>query len=465
MVNYTNTYIKLPQRFHVTAKAAAFPNCKLIAFNYDLAKNYLNLDLGALSEQELAMYFSGQVDDVGLSPISLVYAGHQFGHFNPQLGDGRALLLGEVINNCGQRFDLQLKGSGPTSFSRNGDGKSAIGPVIREYLVSEAMYHLGVPTTRALCAVATGEEVQRETTIPGAVFTRVAASHIRIGTFEFFASRQDTDAIKVLADYTIERHYPQIKNDESKYLKLIELVAKNWSEMVSKWMALGFIHGVMNTDNMAVSGETIDYGPCAFMDEFKFDKTFSFIDKQGRYSYNNQIPIAKWNLGRFASCLIPLVDTEKVQAVFDRCLPFYDDAWLAQMSKKLGIESPIQEDEKLINNWLSFLEKHELDFTLSFNHLGNNSNFFDHLDGYVDFKNDWQKRNPDLELMKKSNPELIPRNHQIEAAIQLAIKGDYSLFERLHEIFKSPFQVEEENRIFTLPPEKEERVKNTFCGT
>lgn len=455
MIEFNNTYIRLPKDFYQQVKADSFPNSTLIAFNEDLAQE-LGLNIRP-NDQSLVSLFAGQ--DKSIDSIAMVYAGHQFGHFNPRLGDGRALLLGEVLNPKGRRFDIQLKGSGPTKYSRNGDGKSAIGPVIREYLVSEAMFHLGIPTTRALCAIATNEEVYRETPIPGGILTRVASSHIRIGTFEYFASIGDHQNLKILADYTIDRHYPSASESDKPYYALIESCAKNWSKLIAKWMSVGFIHGVMNTDNMAISGETIDFGPCAFMDDFQFNRVYSYIDRHGRYAYGNQINIGKWNLSRFASALLPLLgDVEEVQKFLEKLYSLYDQAFLDAMSHKLGYESAPKEQ---IIAFLELLERHQLDFTNTFYLLSTEP---DRLGEFGDFK-EWQRgwTAPDTGLMLAANPKIIPRNHQIEKAIQAAQNQDYDYFKFLHESYKQPFTSTVEE--LRAPPQAHEVVKNTFCGT
>ncbi len=401
----------------------------------------------------------------------MAYSGHQFGHFNPTLGDGRALLLGEVVTSNNMRFDVQLKGSGQTPYSRSGDGRSALGPVIREYLVSEAMHALGVPTTRALCAVRSGEQVYRETPQPGGIFTRVASSHIRIGTFEFLASRGDYEGLKALADYTIKRHYPKARDQANPYLALIDCTAKAWASLIAKWLSLGFIHGVMNTDNMAVSGETIDYGPCAFMDNYSHARVYSFIDRHGRYAYGNQINIGKWNLGRFASALLPIVDTDSDQAIkqtqelLDSTYRYYDQAWLVEMSKKFGIENPVHTDQALIVEFLELLERHDLDFTDSFIKLTHSREKLEAYDGFPPFLKKWLGRSPNFEFMKISNPYLIPRNHQIERAIQASLNRDDSVFKLLNEVYKSPFSSTHQGKEYALAPKPEQRIKNTFCGT
>lgn len=455
MIEFNNTYTNLPPEFYQRVKAEDFPNPTLIAFNEELA-----LELGLnikLNDDSLAHLFSGQ--DKSIDSIAMVYAGHQFGHFNPRLGDGRALLLGEVVTPKGQRFDIQLKGSGPTKYSRNGDGRSAIGPVVREYLVSEAMFHLGIPTTRALCAVATNETVYRETPLPGAILTRVASSHIRIGTFEYFAGIEDYASLKILADYAIDRHYPKTKDSQKPYFALLEACAKNWSNLIAQWMRVGFIHGVMNTDNMSICGQTIDYGPCAFMDHFKFDKVFSYIDRRGRYSYQNQINIGKWNLSRFASALLPLLGkTEEVQEFLERLYPLYDQAWLSVMTSKLGL---IETNREQILDFLSFLESNRLDFTNAFYDLTVAPDSLTQYEGFKDWSKKWSS--PNIEKMKLANPKIIPRNHHIQKAIELAESGDYSYLKFLHESYKHPYSSAVEE--LRVPPQAHEVVTTTFCGT
>lgn len=471
MFNFNNTYSKLSDNFFYHVKPEDFPKSSLIIYNEDLAK-----ELGAqeLEHSEILQYLSGQRLINNEEPISMAYAAHQFGHFVPQLGDGRAMLLGEVVSN-GVRRDIQLKGSGQTPFSRNGDGKSALGPVLREYIVSEAMYHLGVPTTRALAAVSTNEPVYRNGAEPGGILTRVAASHIRIGTFQFFAAKEDLKSLKELADYTIQRHYPEIKeliNDRSRevYLRLIQEVAKKHAKLVSSWMGLGFIHGVMNTDNMSLSGETIDFGPCAFMDEFQFNKVFSSIDRQGRYNYQNQIPIAQWNLYRFAECLIPLIDNDqniaidKVTKTLEDSLKYYDQQWLMTMANKLGISDYDEQTREIITDWLTYLHDNELDFTISFRTLTEDINSFAQFSERIRAKQGEGAQ----ELMNKSNPVYIPRNHQIEKVIDMAYEADFSHFFKMCEMVKEPFlrrEEYEEFEEFERAPQKSERVKATFCGT
>jgi uncharacterized protein YdiU (UPF0061 family) len=461
MFDFKNTFIENPSSFYSFVKAEKLENPQLIVFNYDLAKELTGIDFNKYSNKELANYFSGQ--DQTIESIAHAYCGHQFGHLNPTLGDGRAMLLGEVVTSKIKRYDIQLKGSGKTPYSRNGDGKSALGPVIREYLVSEAMHTLGVPTTRALSAVNTNEKVFRQTPEPGGILTRVACSHIRIGTFEYYAIREDFEAIKILADYSIERHYPDCKND---YLKFIESIAKNWATMIGKWMSLGFIHGVMNTDNMAISGETIDFGPCAFMDTYSENKVFSSIDRNGRYAYNNQTNIGKWNLYKFASCFIHLVEVEKIEALLKNLDDIFEQSWLIEMAKKFGIEKPIPEDKELINSFLKILEDNKLDFTQSFTSLTYDNDFFEKYDAYDEFKKKWEKRidiDQAQKNMKEINPFIIPRNHHVQKAIEMSYLGDYSYFKELNLAYKEPFN--SNNIELMKAPLKNEVVTATFCGT
>jgi uncharacterized protein YdiU (UPF0061 family) len=464
MIPFNNTYINLPENFYAEVTPKSFDRAKLILLNEALLEE---LQIDTNDKDELTKIFSGQVLHQKSQPLAQAYAGHQFGNFVPQLGDGRAVLLGEVLSKSNSRFDIQLKGSGMTPFSRGGDGKSSLGPVLREYIVSEAMYHLGIPTTRALAAIETGETVIRQMPTPGGLFTRVASSHIRVGTFQYLACRGDIEGIKELTDYTIKRHYPNLNSSKSPYLDFIQEVAKKQARLVAKWMAVGFIHGVMNTDNMSVSGETIDFGPCAFMDEFKFNKVFSSIDRYGRYAYNNQIKIAQWNLYRLAECLIPIIDDDEnkaikyIQETLESSIQYYDQFWLEEMVKKFGIENPNQGDRELINDWLNYLEENELDFTIAFRELSKD------LNSHPKFKDRILERQSEssIELMLKTNPIYIPRNHQIERAIENAYNGDFQLFYKLTEVVKTPFNRSENYEEFEKAPQKEERVTATFCGT
>ncbi len=489
MFRFDNTYTRLPEAFFSRTAAARVPRPQLIKWNHELAAELMSTS-PEYAAGELADFFSGNRLLPGSEPIALAYAGHQFGGFVPSLGDGRALLLGEVISSRGQRFDLQLKGSGRTPFSRGGDGKAPLGPVLREYLVSEAMHHLGLPTSRALAAVGTGEPVYRERALPGAVLTRVASSHIRIGTFEYFASRQDHENLRILLDYTIDRHYPQIRGEPEAPLLFFRKAGQLQAELVSSWMALGFIHGVMNTDNMSVAGETIDYGPCAFMDEFSNDRVYSYIDQGGRYAYSNQVPIVLWNLSRLAECLLPLMpqDSREAVRILEKELmstkEFLERRVHEKMCCKLGIyvgsyAGPGQQDKELLKKWLAYLETEKLDYTLSFRNLAGllqereYPGLFKPSHEFKDFYGKWRSRvlQQGLEAeeiknrMNEHNPVFIPRNHKIEQAIEAGNQGDLSLFHEMNELLKNPYQEQDDFQDYTLPPSPEEVVANTFCGT
>jgi len=471
-VNFDNSYAKLPEHFYARVSPAPAPEPQLLAWNQELAEE---LGLGHLGEDQakLARIFSGSELPEGAEPIALAYAGHQFGYFNPQLGDGRALLLGEVVGRGGRRVDLQLKGSGRTPFSRGGDGKAAIGPVIREYLLSEFMHRVGVPSTRALAAVQTGESVVREQMLPGAVLTRVAASHIRVGTFEYFAARRDTQALQTLVEYAIERHYPEVQEAEKPVVAFFARVVEGQARLIAHWMSLGFIHGVMNTDNTAISGETIDYGPCAFMDEFEFDKVFSSIDRNGRYAYVEQAPIGHWNLTRLAGCLMRL-EPEKAlfEAQLDRFQGLFEESYFAHMRGKLGLAEEQPQDRELIVAWLQHLQKNELDYTLSFRRLGERIRA-DGPNVFGRFEAAWRQRvetqqqpvESVRERMDALNPLFIPRNHQVERAIEAAIGGDRSVFDELQQVLQQPFAEQAGLAQYAEPPGPDERVTRTFCGT
>ena len=469
---FDNTYARLPERFFTRVKPSTVPGARLLAWNQELAADLLLEELPE-DGQQLAQIFSGNEMPAGAEPIALAYAGHQFGQFVPQLGDGRAALLGEVIARDQQRIDIQLKGSGQTPFSRRGDGKSSLGPVIREYLVSEAMHHLGVPTTRALAAVATGETVYRETPLPGGVFTRVASSHIRIGTFEYFAARGDTDALRTLVDYAIRRHYPDIQGKEQPSLTFFTSVLERQAALVAHWMDIGFIHGVMNTDNTSISGETMDYGPCAFMDEFRFNKVFSSIDHGGRYAYANQAPIAQWNLARLAECLLLLGgDQREFKEELSRFTSLFEVHYSARMRRKLGLTTEESGDADLVRKWLEYLQANELDYTESFRKLAARIAAEGPRE-FGGFEAEWQQRirnqpedTPRLKaLMDSVNPLFIPRNHQIERAIRQALEGDFTVFRELTEVVTKPFEQQPNRAQYAQPPTPDKRVLQTFCGT
>lgn len=455
-IPFDNTYATLPERFYTRQGATPVRAPALFAFNAPLAQS-LGIADGA-DHSALAQVFSGNATPPGAAPLAQLYAGHQFGGFSPQLGDGRALLLGEVATEAG-RVDIQLKGSGPTPYSRMGDGRAWVGPVIREYLMSEAMAALGVPTTRALAAVTTGEQVLREDgPMPGAILTRVAASHIRVGTFQVFAARADRDALQRLTDYTLARHFPQAEGPMGLLQGLMEVQA----DLVARWMSIGFIHGVMNTDNMALSGETIDYGPCAFMDAYHPDTVLSSIDRQGRYAYSNQPPIAHWNIAQFASALVPIMGDED-RAVEDlteaiKAFPaLYEAAWLRHFGAKFGLAEATPDDRPLIEAFMTHLARQGLDFTNTFAALPKVPA------GLEDWARDWQARGPDLDLMARSNPRVIPRLHRIEAVIAAAVAGDFAPFDEMLAVVTNPFS--EAGAEFSAPPAPNERVTRTFCGT
>jgi uncharacterized protein YdiU (UPF0061 family) len=490
-MKFDNTYDKLPEVFFSESTPQDFSDPQLLVFNEKLA-NDLGIDLKDYNDESLAQIFSGQQLLEGSHVISTVYAAHQFGNFVPSLGDGRAMLLGEVVDPQGHRFDIQLKGSGRTAYSRGGDGLSPLGPVVREYIVSEAMHHLGVPATRALAAVTTGDRVFRQGELPGGVITRVASSHIRIGTFQYFASKGDLESLIALLDHTVNRHYPEIlkevkedpENSKTPLLFLRRVIQSQVS-LVSHWMSLGFIHGVMNTDNTTVCGETIDFGPCAFMDRFKHDQVFSSIDSYGRYSYSNQKDIAAWNLCRLADCLIQLVDAKQERAVeklnteLSGIYDLFEAAWQQRMIAKFGLSlSSKKDDEKFIKSWLDYLEKEQLDFTLSFRKLADlldndTDDFFVESDEFNTFQKEWQKRLKAegrattlvKEEMNKVNPLYIPRNHQVEKAIEAAMEGDLTVFNEMNEVLTNPFTYQENLHQYSVPPLPKQEVKATFCGT
>lgn len=485
-INFDNSYAQLPEGFRVlqNPKPVAVPT--LIKFNHALAKD-LGIDVDNASNDTLAQIFGGNIQLKGSQPLAMAYSGHQFGGFSPVLGDGRANLMGEVVSENGARYDIQLKGSGPTAFSRNGDGRSALGPVLREYVVSEAMHKMSVPTTRALACVLSGEKVRRETALAGGVFTRVALGHIRVGTFQYFAARQDVKSLRTLMDYTINRFYPDLKNSDNPALNLLNRVIEKQAHLIAKWLSVGFIHGVMNTDNVSVAGETIDYGPAAFMDEYDPATVYSFIDKNGRYAYNNQAPIALWNLSRFAECLLPFIDDDQNQAVkyahdaLEKFNTLFEEKRLAAMAAKIGIEQPQASDQALVQMLLDLMQEHKADFTNTFRSLSDNLNgneepILQMLDDDGDLRQwlkSWKERlamnaKSDDEIacqMNAINPLYIPRNHLVEEVIEAAYNGDYSKFEKLHTVLSNPFEEQKGVSEYAHPPTDSQRVANTFCGT
>lgn len=468
---FDNSYARLPERFFARQPPERVAEPRLIAVNEKLAAR-LGLDAAALSAPDWVQVFAGNAVPDGASPLAQAYAGHQFGGWVPQLGDGRALLLGEIVAPDGARFDIQLKGSGPTPFSRRGDGRAAIGPVVREYIVSEAMAALGVPTTRALAAVTTGQPVWREMPEPGAVLTRVAASHIRVGTFQYFAARSDVEALGLLADHVIARHYPGADGP----LGLLGSVVAAQARLIARWMSLGFIHGVMNTDNMTVSGETIDYGPCAFMDGYDPAKVFSSIDAHGRYAYGNQPQVALWNLAQFASCLIPLMGEEAkaieaATASINRFADIYQAEWLRLFGQKIGLEAAGADDAGLIQGLLDVMAAKTADFTRTFRGLADGTacdEFADRAPFEV-WAKDWQARlageTGTEARMLAANPAVIPRNHRVEEAIKAARAGDYTPFHRLNRVLATPFDLAAEDAQYARAPLEDEAVRRTFCGT
>jgi uncharacterized protein YdiU (UPF0061 family) len=471
---FDNTYARELEGFYVPWKAAQVAAPRLVKLNIELAEE-LGLDAAALDSEEGARIFAGNESPEGALPLAQAYAGHQFGGFAPQLGDGRALLLGEVIDRNGRRRDIQLKGSGPTPFSRNGDGRAALGPVLREYLIGEAMHALGIPTTRALAAVVTGEPVYRETALPGAVLTRVAASHIRVGTFQLFAARGEQAKVQRLADYVIDRHYPELKDHANPYLGLLERVCDRQAALIASWMHVGFIHGVMNTDNMAISGETIDYGPCAFMDHYDPATVFSSIDSRGRYAYANQPNIAQWNLARLAETLLPLIDADGKRAiarateVINTFPQQYQRHWLNGMRAKLGLVSEDEADLNLATGFLTAMEGNKVDYTLAFRYLADAAfgqeetirALFTDFSAYDLWSEHWRARlaredvtpSARAQAMRRVNPAFIPRNHRVEEALSAAVeRGDYAPFEMLLDILSRPFEDHPEFAAFAEPP-------------
>ena len=476
--HFDNTYSKLSNTFKEVIKPTPVNDPELVILNEQLAKD-LNLDFSKQDNKKLAEIFSGNFLPEGTTPVAQAYAGHQFGHFT-MLGDGRAILLGEHLVNQKQRVDVQFKGSGKTSFSRGGDGRAALGPMLREYIISEAIHALNIPTTRSLAVVKTGEKIVRENLLPGAILTRVASSHIRVGTFQYIAAKQNTDDLNTLIDYTINRHYPEIKTSDQKAIDLLNLVMEKQCQLVVNWIRVGFIHGVMNTDNMAISGETIDYGPCAFMDTYNPKTVFSSIDKLGRYSFSNQPPITKWNLARLAECLIPLIDKNEDTAIkiatktIDNFQNVYEKKWLNMMRDKLGLFGEDQNDLKLINNLLNWMESNQADYTNTFCQLmGINFNEEIYINNdFLDLVNQWKKRSKmhnsskekQLKLMKENNPIVIPRNHKIEEALTSAGKGSLEEMNKLLKVLSDPYGNQKNISTFQKPS-KDNKNYQTFCGT
>ncbi|MGG3837717.1 YdiU family protein [Paenibacillus dendritiformis] len=479
--NFDNSYARLPQLFFTTQSPAPVRAPKLIIFNEKLAAS-LGLNVQALNSDDGAAVFAGNRIPEGAAPLAQAYAGHQFGHFT-MLGDGRALLLGEQITPTDERMDIQLKGSGRTPYSRGGDGRAALGPMLREYIISEAMHGLGIPTTRSLAVVTTGEPVYRETELPGAVLTRVAASHLRVGTFEYASQWGKVEELRALADYAWQRHFPEADAGENRYLSLLREVGKRQAGLIAQWMRVGFIHGVMNTDNMTISGETIDYGPCAFMDAYDPATVFSSIDVQGRYAYGNQPYMAAWNLARLAEALLPLLHDNQEQAIelaekeIAAFTKLYQRHWLAGMRAKLGLFNEEEEDESLIEELFELMEKHSADYTNTFRALTlgdtEETGLFG-TDEYTQWHERWQARRGRQEetedsshqLMRDSNPAVIPRNHRVEEALEAAVEqGDYSVMERLLAVLANPYAYSPEQAEYATLPEPSACPYRTFCGT
>ena len=477
--NFDNTYSKLPEPFREKINPVKVKNPKLILLNESLAKD-LNLDFSEISQSELSAIFTGNELPKNSNSIAQAYAGHQFGHFT-MLGDGRAVLIGEHVSKNNHRYDIQFKGSGKTAFSRNGDGRAALGPMLREYIISEAMYALNIPTTRSLAVAKTGENVIRETQLEGAILTRVASSHIRVGTFQYIAARNKKDELETLFEYVIKRHYPEIENSKNKALDLLKVVLDKQIDLVVNWMRVGFIHGVMNTDNMSIAGETIDYGPCAFMDIYDPKTVFSSIDKLGRYAYCNQPVITKWNLSRFAECLIPLIDKDQDTAVklateiIDTFEKTYEEKWLDMMRAKLGLLGTDKKDKYLILDLLTWMHQNKVDYTNTFCHLMNFKTQEDNIYEGADFSN-WKKRwlerssshdylkEKHKKLMRSTNPLLIPRNHIVENTLRDADQGNLEPLLNFIKILNSPYTDQKDISEYQILSRSNENYK-TFCGT
>lgn len=479
--NLESTYANLPATFFSLATPAKVARPEAVIVNHDLARE-LGLNLHALSAQLAADYFTGNQLPEGAKPIAQAYAGHQFGGFT-MLGDGRAMLMGEQRTPDGKLYDIQYKGSGPTKYSRRGDGRAALGPMLREYVISEAMHALGIPTTRSLAVASTGEPVYRNEALPGAVLTRVAASHIRVGTFQYFAALRDPVGLRTLADYTIQRHYPELSDNENHYVPFLESVLERQASLVAHWMRVGFVHGVMNTDNVAISGETIDYGPCAFLDRYHPHTVFSSIDHGGRYAYGNQPSICHWNLVRFAETLLPIIHEDEQQAiriateVLERFPAIFEKHWLKQMGRKLGLSEPNSSDKPLIEELLQWMADEQLDFTTTFSDLTRGANL--QAEPYrqarfLTWHNNWQARlqssKADIAVvhstMANANPLVIPRNHRVEEALDSATyRNDFEPLRKLLQAIESPYEETPDKADYTAPPAPSQQVYQTFCGT
>ena len=476
--NFDNTYSRLPDPFREKINPVKVKNPELVMLNKSLAED-LNLDFSGLDQAKLSALFSGNELPNNSRSIALAYAGHQFGHFT-MLGDGRAVLIGEHISKSNHRYDIQFKGSGKTAFSRNGDGRAALGPMLREYIISESMHFLNIPTTRSLAVAKTGEKVIRETQLEGAILTRVASSHIRVGTFQYIAARNKKGELEMLFEYVIKRHYPEIESSKKQALDLLNVVLNKQIELVVNWMRVGFIHGVMNTDNMSIAGETIDYGPCAFMDIYDPKTVFSSIDKLGRYAYCNQPIITKWNLSRFAECLIPLIDGDQDKAiklateVIDTFEKKYEEKWLGMMRNKIGLADEDEKDKFLILDLLTWMHQNKVDYTNTFCHLMNfqtqNDIVYENNE-FSDWKKRWQERLSQnsssekyINLMRSVNPIVIPRNHIVEDALKKANQGNFEPINNFLKILSSPYTDQKHITEYQIPSQSDENYQ-TFCGT
>jgi serine/tyrosine/threonine adenylyltransferase len=487
---FDNSYARLPERFFARLPPTPVAAPRLVRLNSELAGK-LGLDPARLCSPEGVAILAGNAVPQLSEPLAMAYAGHQFGNFVPQLGDGRALLLGEVVGRDGVRRDIQLKGAGPTPFSRNGDGRAALGPVLREYIISEAMDALGIPTTRSLAVVTTGQTVRREMPLPGAVLTRVASSHIRVGTFQFFAVRGDVEALRQLADYVIARHYPEAARTKRRYRLLLALVIARQAELIAKWLLVGFIHGVMNTDNMSIAGETIDYGPCAFIDTYDPEAVYSSIDSFGRYAYGNQPRIAQWNLARLAETLLPLlaenqeVAVEMANEALGEFASRFEAAYATGLRRKLGLLQERQDDVALARDLLDRMARHGADFTLTFRRLSDAAvnpdadsivrSLFTDPSAYDDWASRWRRRLAEdgertgeraAAVMRTVNPAFIPRNHLVEEALSAAVNdSDLSAFDNLVTVLSRPYDDQPAHRLYAEPPRPDQVVRQTFCGT
>jgi uncharacterized protein YdiU (UPF0061 family) len=477
---FDNSYSKLPKSFVSNTLPIHVKSPELIILNDSLAEE-LGLNFSLIDKKELSKLFSGNLLPEGSKAISQAYAGHQFGHFT-MLGDGRAVLIGEHISKNNERFDIQFKGSGKTPFSRNGDGRAALGPMLREYIISEAMHALNIPTTRSLTVVKTGEDVVRENILQGAILTRVASSHLRVGTFQYITARQNENELKTLVNYTIDRHYPNIKKSKNQTLELLKVLMEKQINLVINWMRVGFIHGVMNTDNMTISGETIDYGPCAFMDTYDPQTVFSSIDQLGRYAYFNQPNITKWNLARFAECLVPLINENKDKAIeivteiINSFEKNYEKKWLNMMRDKLGLYGEDSKDQVLILDLLTWMHQNKADYTNTFCFLMNEKIKNDKIyndENFLIWKKRWEERlklnnnTPEkfLKLMRSVNPLIIPRNHKVEEALKAANNNNLTLFKKLTKVIEKPYENQKEITDYQFPALLGDKKYQTFCGT